>query len=467
MTAVFATRKKVVAAMLLVSFLQVSANPAWPVVYESTAKIADAQVRRAELDRVIVSLGIDPDSDKGMVLATWLPRLLRESPTDSQSRVGEVVDAGSEAQLAPGPRLQYTGLLKTLASGLTGDRCTKFSAALNDLRLLSATLAADELDQFLAIRNALREPQKAGVTAETYTVEELLEADSRLEMRIADLLAVNVGKAVQQSPNRAQPGEATCATLVVLFDSVLTTPEPFRTRISWELMQSNTSQRGTVLTQTLDDPESYAAENFGRYGLPPDTVRSLPAPGSVALPFRRIRIEGEWRFRKSSRKPVPYEAIYLNLFDDAIVTQIIRSGDGRQRRAHFAAWYGIVPLKEQELGTAFAVVPPRLTQIRDGDLRAAPIPEHDAVFDSPPLQQPERVTDRLRCHVHHRYSASSVYEALVGDAVDITCRASTRDGEQYERGSIYLYSYGVVIPLFRLDENGLAVAEIRDIAIER
>jgi hypothetical protein len=83
------------------------------------------------------------------------------------------------------------------------------------------------------------------------------------------------------------------------------------------------------------------------------------------------------------------------------------------------------------------------------------------------LQQPERVTDRLRCHVHHRYSASSVYEALVGDAVDITCRASTRDGEQYERGSIYLYSYGVVIPLFRLDENGLAVAEIRDIAIER
>jgi hypothetical protein len=80
--------------------------------------------------------------------------------------------------------------------------------------------------------------------------------------------------------------------------------------------------------------------------------------------------------------------------------------------------------------------------------------------------QPSRDGEKTSsCQTGHRRPASTVFPTLSGDAIDYSCEEVTAKGEKYHFRQVWLYDYGVSLPVDTNDDEGLTGFELKSVTI--
>lgn len=433
------------------------------------------------VDSMVKAMGLEPDSEAGRVATRWFKhafsdpdlreplRSLLESkttPTSDTSRFPLGMSFSADQ------RVHFIRSVLHFLSSLTSRQCATFSKGQGYTTKAISQLSPVQLDEmFGLIEWTLKTSVQSHTQHESYTTEQLLDADNAVEMHAEAAVAKqhSIEPALLQDPPALLASRHACGVVTTMLKTLLQTAEPTRSIATWDLLSSPWA--GFIFQHLLRNPDQYIDQHFDVSALPPHLVEHLPAAGSRPLGYKRIVVDADWENRSTPSVNGRYQKTYWNLHDTGVVATASRGLDdvGNPTSGSFATEYGEFALTDQTIGSGYRVVPPSRFPSSDYPTLdgGGPIPQPNSKYREP-VPQPSRERLReIRCETFEKYPASTIEKDLTGDAVDVSCQAIWDKGVKYESRDSYLYDYNISIRRFEIDSDGLSVLRIRNITVTR
>ncbi|BCQ28529.1 hypothetical protein NK8_67190 (plasmid) [Caballeronia sp. NK8] len=198
---------------------------------------------RSVYDEMLVANGIDPSSDKGRLILTWIARINADSMVRGNahrsSRLflnprtrAELISDGLE-RLSPDLRLQYVSLIAKFLDTLVPFDCFGLNnmSAVVDRISLSAMSEAD-IDAYFRVLLAALRASELETRIDIPSAQQYEDADESLRRSLLEQLGylpANIARyvAYSQNPSAAAPVDA-CWGIRVTMHAILALPDPER-----------------------------------------------------------------------------------------------------------------------------------------------------------------------------------------------------------------------------------------------
>lgn len=399
--------------------------------------------------------GLDPDSENGQIMTEWFTRAVQDPGyLDRLRNPGSQPTGGAGTMLPATERLKLLRLLKDISNDSHGGCDALKLVKSGELMSLAKTSSPKMLRNMVELADISAFKSDASSEDEHYTVAELLEAEARLNA---------IGS---QQELLKQGASNSCASLGILYDIVAKLPEQERSRATYDFFKMMSGGK-SASELVLADPFAYLDEVFDDLHLP-DVIRDrLPANGSRPLPYARLIVNGEWVNKATPGDSGPFTDTFVNRHNNGVVVDLIAPNgvSGKARWVGFDMWYGLADLMTQNVnGRLYATMLGTQNETSAIDLANEPMTEGKSFEIALPQPSSHGQLTR-RCEIGKTEPASITFGTLTGNAVNLDCSETHKDGKTVRARSVWLVDYGIELYKSFDDEDGRTDVIIKNISI--